>query len=100
MPTAVAIQCVDATTPNEPVISGRVVKISSWSFAMILVSLTLLFQPQVLQTAVTAVCTESHFASAGGACDKSRARCASAARSTLLVDASGNSSRNQIERGC
>ena len=26
MPTAVAIQCVEATTPNVPVISGRVVK--------------------------------------------------------------------------
>ena len=26
MPTAVAIQCVDVTTPNVPSISGRVVK--------------------------------------------------------------------------
>ena len=26
MPTAVAIQCVEATTPNVPTISGRVVK--------------------------------------------------------------------------
>lgn len=34
MPTAVAIQCVVATTPNDPVISGRVVNLVSNEVSM------------------------------------------------------------------
>ena len=47
MPTAVAIQCVVAQTPNVPLISGRVVKRPALMFAMRLSHVLVLLEMRV-----------------------------------------------------